>query len=268
MEADFLRARELPDSHFAPELSFAGRTAKLVPHVPRFRVLVSHAVPLVSAGISAVLARSHEFELIDAGAQAGENSLRGSRRTAHVVIADVASGLRTLAAPDGCRNVLIVAEDDGEALVRSALSHGARGFLLHTCQVEELAAAVRAIARGATAFSPAVASRIAQSFAYEQLTDRETEVLCLMMRGLSDKDMARELAIALGTVKSHMKAILNKLGAARRTEAAAIAHRRGIAASVRTALPQLPSTFRPVHQEQHAELSQDRATRGSRFVEP
>ncbi len=76
---------------------------------------------------------------------------------------------------------------------------------------------------------PWVANRIVQSFAFEELTERELDVLHLMVQGLTDKDMARQLLIALGTVKSHVRSILTKLGASRRTEAAAIAQRRGLA---------------------------------------
>ena len=102
-------------------------------------------------------------------------------------------------------------------------------MLLHTCAPEELTAAVRTIALGGTAFAPHVANRIVQSIASDSLTERELEVLQLLVQGSTDKDVARRLRIALGTVKSHVRSILSKLGATRRTEAAAIAQRRGLA---------------------------------------
>jgi DNA-binding NarL/FixJ family response regulator len=173
----------------------------------------------MASGIRAILSSSDEFEVIVSQAHS----------PADVLITDVDSALRASGNASARRNVLIVAQDDGEAVIRKALGKGVRGFLLHTCGAEELAAAVKTVSRGGTAFPPLVANRIVQSFGSKQLSERELEVLHLMVHGFSDKDMARQLAIALGTVKSHMKSILAKLGAARRTEAAAIAQRRGIA---------------------------------------
>lgn len=182
----------------------------------RIRVRVTHGVPLICAGVRALLAGSNEFVIAE------------STEAADVLIADMESGLRALGSGSG-RSVLIVAHDDGEASIRKALGMGVKGLVLPTCAAEELLAAVRTVSRGGTIFSPDVASRIVHSFASEPLTDRELEVLQLMVHGFPDKDIARHLAIALGTVKSHMKSILMKLGASRRTEAAAIAQRRGIA---------------------------------------
>jgi DNA-binding NarL/FixJ family response regulator len=187
-------------------------------HVARVRVRIVHEVPLIASGIRAVLARSSEFELVAEEAQG----------VAEILIADVSSGLQALR-QGLSRNVLIIARDDGEAVIRKALEQGARGFLLHTCGVEELTGAARAVSHGGTAFAPLVASRIAASIASEQLTERELEVLQLLVQGASDKDVARKLLIATGTVKTHVRSILTKLGAARRAEAVAIAQRRGLA---------------------------------------
>jgi DNA-binding NarL/FixJ family response regulator len=186
------------------------------PPPPLIRVKVTHCVPLIEAGIGATLASSGEFELVSTHA------------AADLLVADIDAGLRALDAAT-CPNVLIVAEDDGETVVRGALARGARGFLLHHCELDEFLNAVRSVGRGGTVFAPSVANRMVQSLAFEELTERELEVLELMVHGLSDKDMARKLFIAPGTVKSHVRSILTKLHAARRAEAAAIAQRRGIA---------------------------------------
>jgi DNA-binding NarL/FixJ family response regulator len=196
--------------------------------VERIRVRVVHGVPLTASGISAVLSSSGEFEVSVSHVNGAGHAAGLSHSMADVLVADVDAGLRALGSGSLYRHVLIVAQDDGEMAVRKALGNGARGFLLHTCGAEELRAAVKTIIRGGTAYAPEVARRIVESFTSEQLTVRELEVLQLMVHGCSDKDIAKKLLIALGTVKSHMKAILTKLGAARRTEAAAIAQRRGI----------------------------------------
>jgi DNA-binding NarL/FixJ family response regulator len=173
-------------------------------------------VPLIESGIGAILASSGEFELASSPAMTD------------VLIADIDAGLRALES-GMCQNVLIIAEDDGETVIRKAVEQGVRGFLLHDCAVEELMSAIRTVGRGGTVFASSVANRMVQSLAFDQLTERELQVLQLMVHGLSDKDMARKLFIAPGTVKSHVRSILTKLRAGRRAEAAAIAQRRGIA---------------------------------------
>lgn len=198
-------------------------------HVARIRVRVAHGVPLIGSGIIAILSSSSEFEVVASRAKSRGHAVGGSQGTADVLVADVDAGFRALDSDGVCRNVLMVAQDGGEAVIRKALGKGVRGFLFHTCGVEELMTAVKTVSRGGTAFAPLVTNRIVESFSSELLTERELEVLHLMVHGFSDKDMARKLLIALGTVKSHMKSILTKLGGARRTEAAAIAQRRGIA---------------------------------------
>lgn len=211
------------------QLSSFREPAHTLSHVARIRVRVAHYVPLIELGISAVLASSGEFEVVTPPASRACHPADISYGATDVLVADADTGLRALSGKDVSRNVLIIAQDDGEDLIRKALVKGVRGFLLHTCEVEELTAAVKTLSRGGTAFTPLVTNRIVQSFAFQPLSDRELEVLQLMVQGSSDKDIARKLVIALGTVKSHVKSILTKLGAARRAEAAAIAQRRGIA---------------------------------------
>ncbi|HTU59121.1 MAG TPA: response regulator transcription factor [Polyangiales bacterium] len=182
------------------------------------RVRVVHAMPLIASGIRAVIARTSDFQLVP----------ETSKGVPDVLIADVDTGLRALGDGTPCRCVLVVGQDDGEAVIRKALAQGVRGFLLLTCGFDELTMAVKALAAGGTALAPRVASRIAQSISSDALTERELEVLRLLAEGFADKAIARELLIALGTVKSHVRSILGKLGANRRTEAVAIAQRRGL----------------------------------------
>jgi DNA-binding NarL/FixJ family response regulator len=184
---------------------------------------------MISAGISAILSGSGEFEVVASRVSSSGGARGGACGMTDVLVADLEVGLSALGSGSLSRHVLIVAQDDGEAGIRKALEKGAPGFLLQTCGVEELRNAVKTVSRGGTVFASGVTHRIVQSLAFEPLTARELEILHLVVHGLSDKDMARKLVIAPGTVKSHVKAILTKLGAARRTEAAAIAQRRGLA---------------------------------------
>jgi DNA-binding NarL/FixJ family response regulator len=105
---------------------------------------------------------------------------------------------------------------------------GVRGYLPLSSCIESVVRAVRCIHNGGIAIAPAIAAKIALSLRSPTLTGREIEVLRMIMQGLPDKVIARHLQRSIATAKSHVKAILGKLGAASRAEAVAIARRRGL----------------------------------------
>jgi DNA-binding NarL/FixJ family response regulator len=131
--------------------------------------------------------------------------------------------------------ILTVSEDDEDLF--AAVRAGATGYLLKEVSIEELPDAVRAVARGQSMVSPAMASRLLNEFnalsrrveeqrgTAPRLSDRELEVLRLVARGLSNKDIAAELVIAENTVKNHVRNILEKLQLRSRMEAAMYAVR-------------------------------------------
>jgi DNA-binding NarL/FixJ family response regulator len=131
--------------------------------------------------------------------------------------------------------ILTVSEDDEDLF--AAVRAGATGYLLKEVSIEELPAAVRAVARGDSLISPSMASRLLGEFnalsrrveeqrgTAPRLSDRELEVLRLVARGMSNKDIAAELVIAENTVKNHVRNILEKLQLRSRMEAAMYAVR-------------------------------------------
>ena len=123
---------------------------------------------------------------------------------------------------------MILTHNDSEAKICHALEQGARGYLLLGCSLKDLMDGLRSMHLGGIALGPLVAIRIADSMKQQALTRREEDILAQMMVGLSNKGIASKLALAVGTVKTHVKSILRKLDAASRTEATAIAQRRGI----------------------------------------
>jgi two-component system NarL family response regulator len=123
---------------------------------------------------------------------------------------------------------MILTHNDREARICHALEQGARGYLLLGCSLKDLMDGLRSMHLGGIALGPLVAMRIADSMKQEALTRREEDILAHMMVGLSNKAIASKLALAVGTVKTHVKSILVKLDAVSRTEAAAIAQRRGL----------------------------------------
>jgi DNA-binding NarL/FixJ family response regulator len=122
---------------------------------------------------------------------------------------------------------------DVDAYVLGAIRAGARGYVLKGAAAAELASAIRKVHAGESYVSPALSAKLVDQIQTRTrgsrlLTPRELMVLQLMAAGLANKDIADSLAITERTVKFHVTAILNKLGADNRTQAVALAGRRGL----------------------------------------
>ncbi|HLS33167.1 MAG TPA: response regulator transcription factor, partial [Brevibacterium sp.] len=135
--------------------------------------------------------------------------------------------------------VLVLTTFDDDALVLDALHAGARGYMLKDVTVEQLTRAVGVLAEGGTFIAPSITDRMLRAIGtvavpddavgpVQDLTDRETEVLRLMAEGCGNRDIARVLVLAEGTVKNHVSTILLKLGARDRTNAVLRALHRGL----------------------------------------
>jgi DNA-binding NarL/FixJ family response regulator len=123
---------------------------------------------------------------------------------------------------------MILTHSDSEAKICHALEQGARGYLLLGCSLQDLVDGLRSVYTGGIALGPLVASRIADRMKQQALTPREADILRYMMLGMSNKAIASKLTLAVGTVKTHVKSVLEKLDAQSRTQAVSIAQRRGI----------------------------------------
>lgn len=201
-----------------------------VPHSGEIRVLISHSDPLISAGLEAVLQKRRDLKVVPPrfGSEFGRE-IDGESAEADVVIADYESALRLSETSRESRGRLVIlTHSDSEAQICRALERGARGYLLLGCSPEDLVEGIRSVYQGGVAFGPQVARRIAENMTQQALTAREESVLRQLMLGLSNKRIAVKFTLTEGTVKTHVKSILAKLNAASRTEAIAIAHRRGL----------------------------------------
>ena len=205
----------------------------------RIVVSVIHKDPLVRAGVAAALSAEPNLVVrVDADAIGPDvgTALLETLSDVAVVVADYCKALALadlMRRPRSCPpsadpRVMIVSDRGGESEIRHALQQGIQGYLLLGCRLEEMAACVAALHRGQRYLGQEAARRIAESFGYEALTNREADVLRLVAAGCANKVVANRLDIALGTVKVHVKSILDKLGARTRTEAAAVAQRRGL----------------------------------------
>jgi DNA-binding NarL/FixJ family response regulator len=209
-----LPARSAPVNAAAPE---------------RVKILIAHGLPVVAAGLAAALGRQAGFEVVHGDAPEPPGCF-------DIVVTDHkgALGWMSRVHPPRCprpapaARVLLVGNSDGEAEVRAALNAGVHGYLLTDCELHELVDSVAQLSRGGRYLCASVASRVAESLTREALTHRETDVLALMVRGCSNKAIARDLGIAVGTVKAHAKAVFAKLGVRTRSQAVALATERGL----------------------------------------
>ena len=123
---------------------------------------------------------------------------------------------------------IVLTTYDGDEDIYRALQAGARGYLLKDMLREGLLEAIRAVHAGGRRIPAEVASRLAERLTRTELTSRELQVLGLIVKGRSNKEIAAELGVAEGTVKIHINNILSKLGVSDRTQAATFALQRGL----------------------------------------
>lgn len=124
--------------------------------------------------------------------------------------------------------IIVLTTFDGDEDIYRALQAGARGYLLKGMDTDELLSAIRTVHSGKSRIPAPVAERLAERMSAPKLTDRETEVLRLIVGGNSNKEIAAALFISEATVKTHINSLLGKLGVSDRTQAATTALQRGI----------------------------------------
>ncbi len=130
------------------------------------------------------------------------------------------------AAPDA--RILVMTMYDHEEDVFGSIRAGARGYILKSAPRAEIVTALRQVGSGQRYLPDYVAATLAARLSAPALTAREHEVLALMRLGLSNKEIGRQLGVAEGTVKAHVREVLGKLGAISRTEAVNLALQRGL----------------------------------------
>ncbi|GAA3368694.1 response regulator transcription factor [Streptomyces sannanensis] len=210
-------------------------------------VLLVDDEPLVRAGLRAVLEAQPDIEVVGEAADGAAVIPLVRQLRPDVVAMDVRMPLmdgieatrtllRTLPEPP---KVLVVTTFENDEYVYDALRAGADGFLLKRAKPAEIVHAVRLVAEGESLLFPAAVRSLAAEYGNKRareamdraaLTEREASVLRLMARGLSNAEIAAELVVGSETVKSHVSAVLAKLGARDRTQAVIAAYESGFVA--------------------------------------
>jgi two-component system NarL family response regulator len=201
----------------------------------RIRVLIADDHVVVREGLVAMIDRQQDMSVV-AQASNGAEAVELWRSHApdialldlRMPILDGVGAIGQIRAGDPRARILILTTFDGDEDIYRGMRAGAKAYLLKDTPREELLQCIRTVYGGESYIPPAVAAKLASQVGGERLTSREVEILALIARGRSNKAIARELAISEGTVKTHVKSILQKLDAVSRTEAVSIGAKRGL----------------------------------------
>lgn len=212
----------------------------------RLRILLVDDHDLFRKGIARLIDSQPDFEVVGE-ARDGRGAVEEARRLVpDVVLMDIempnwngTEATRRIKSDMPRINVVMLTVSDDDHNLFAAIRAGATGYLLKSVKPEELFRRLRGVSRGEAAISPLLASRILREFArldqsaplpqtIEGLSPRETEVLGLVTKGLTNKQIGGQLHIAENTVKNHLRNILDKLHLNNRAQAAAYAVRHGL----------------------------------------
>lgn len=201
----------------------------------RIRVFCVDDHPLLREGIAAIINNQPDMLLVAEAATGCEAIQKFREHQPDVTLMDLRlpdmSGIDALIAirtefPEA--RVIILTTFEGDVEIRRALEAGARGYMLKTMPPANLTEVIRQVHAGKKRIPTEVAANLAEYFGDDALTEREVEVLRHVAGGNRNRDIAERLFISEETVKVHIKHIMEKLSASDRTQAVAIAIRRGI----------------------------------------
>ena len=202
---------------------------------PRIRVFSVDDHALLREGIATLINNQPDMLLVGEAANGREAVEAFREHQPDVVLMDVRlpdmTGIEAMIA---IRNdfaearFIMVTTSEGDVEIRRALEAGARGYILKSMPPKDLVEAIRQVHAGKKRIPPEIAAHLAEHYSDETLTTREIEVLKQIGGGNRNRDIAERLFISEETVKVHIKHIMEKLGASDRTQAVAIAVRRGI----------------------------------------
>ena len=212
------------------------------------RVLVADDQPLMRTAYDMTLRAEDDMELVGEAADGDEAVEQTRRLHPDVILMDVrmpirdgVEATRIIGEEDPSIKVLILTTFDFDEYVVEALRAGASGFLLKDVRPDELAQAIRVVARGDALLAPSVTRRLLEAVAptlepmrakradpLATLTESELRVLALVGRGLSNDEIAAELYVAESTVRKHLRHILDKLSLRNRVQAVVLAYDTGL----------------------------------------
>ncbi|MBI4338812.1 MAG: response regulator transcription factor [Chloroflexi bacterium] len=211
----------------------------------RTRVMVVDDHEVVRTGLEAILGAEEDLEVMAEAGTVNEAVQKASLFAPEVILMDVRLGegsgieaCRAIKSERPATQVLMLTSFGDEEAVMSSIMAGASGYLLKNVGRADLIRAIRAVARGQNLLDPAVTKRVMERLtrlankeeaqALQAVSAREKDVLVLVAQGLTNKEIAARLVISENTARNHVSQLLEKLGLARRSEAAAFAAEHGL----------------------------------------
>ena len=199
------------------------------------RILCVDDHPLLRQGIATIIQSQSDMQLVAEAANGKEAIRKFKEHEPDVTLMDLRlpdmSGIDVLIAirnESADARIIMLTTFEGDVEIHRALEAGARAYLLKSMPPKELVEVIRQVHAGKKRIPTEIAAHLAEHLGEEELTDRERDVLKHIAGGNRNRDIAELLFISEETVKVHIKHIMDKLGASDRTEAVAIAVRRGI----------------------------------------
>jgi two-component system NarL family response regulator len=216
-------------------MSPASKTRQRNASAVKIRVLIADDHVTVREGLVAMIGR--QSDMIVAGEAAnGRDAVELWRKhrpdvtllDLRMPVLDGVGAIDEIRRQDASARVIMLTTFDTDADIAKAITAGAKGYLLKDAQREELLECIRKVHAGETCIPPALVAKLAAGLSNQALTGRELDVLTLLARGKSNKEIGRNLYISETTVKSHLRNIFTKLNVLSRTEAITAANRRGL----------------------------------------
>jgi DNA-binding NarL/FixJ family response regulator len=210
------------------------------------KILLAEDHAVVRESIRESLSREAEFNVVGEASDGEEAVLLAQKLVPDVILMDISmpvlngiEATRRIKAFQPSVAILILTAYDDEQYIFSVLSAGAAGYLLKDIGMQELVEAIKTVYKGDSVLHPTIAKKVLQQIrslkegpprdlAHDTLSDRESHVLRLAARGLTNNGIAQELNLSVSTIQSHLRSIFNKLGVGSRTEAMIEAMKKGL----------------------------------------
>lgn len=199
------------------------------------RIMIVDDHPVVRAGLTSMLSTQPGFVVAGSAANGAEAIALADSTAPDIILLDLRMPgmtgievLRALQQKGTTSRAIVLTSFETDEDIYQAVQAGAQGYLLKNSSQQELVGAIRAVHAGQRHLPPRITARLAERMMRSALTGRELEVLKMLLKGLTNKQIARALSISGNTARNHVNSIIEKLEVADRTEAVTLALRQGL----------------------------------------